>query len=357
MTMHLPLHSLSGFPPANTRLQAFMDFGANPGKLKAWAYLPDVGDGERLPLVVALHGCTQNAPGYDEGSGWSELAERFGFAVLLPEQVRSNNANMCFNWFDPAHTRRRAGEAASIAGMIDALVERHGIDPARVFVTGLSAGGAMTSAMLAAYPDMFAGGAILAGLPHGAAASVGEAFEQMRSARPNARSDGRSIRKASGHSGPWPRVSVWHGTADSVVSPSNADALVRQWQDIHGLPDTPAEEGLVDGYPHRVWRDAAGNALLEEYRITGMGHGAPLATTGECGCGNAGAFMLEAGISSTVHSARAWGLLDHARAAAPRAAAAPARSPAPANAALHGHPRGGVGDVIEKALRAAGLMK
>lgn len=353
--MHLPLHPMAGFTAGSTRLEPFDGFGANPGKLKAWLYAPEESEGTPVPLVVALHGCTQTARGYDDGTGWSELAERFGFAVLLPEQVRANNPNLCFNWFDTAHTRRGAGEARSIARMIESLVERGQVDPARVFITGLSAGGAMTSAMLAAYPEMFAGGAILAGLPHGAAASVGEAFEQMRAPRPNARSDGRAIRKASAHRGPWPRVSIWHGTADRVVSPSNADALVRQWQDIHGLPGIPAEEGLVDGHPHRVWRDAQGRPLLEEYRITGMGHGAALATTGECGCGNAGAFMLEAGISSTVHSARTWGLLEHAarlreKASTPRGrpAAAPS-TPLPARSA--------VAQVIEDALRAAGLMK
>jgi poly(hydroxyalkanoate) depolymerase family esterase len=298
-------------------------------------------------LVVALHGCTQTASAYDTGTGWSGLAEAHGFAVLLPEQQRTNNANLCFNWFEPGNARRRTGEPLSIAQMIDTLVERGIVDPGRVFVTGLSAGGAMTSIMLASYPEKFAGGAILAGLPHGAAASVQEAFQQMRRHAPTSRGSGRSIREAAAHRGPWPAISIWHGTADAVVDPSNAEGILRQWQEIHGVAGEPAEQGLVDGHPRRAWRDADGRLVIEEYRVLGMGHGAPLSVAGECACGETGAFMLEAGISSTLHSARTWGLLDPAL-----PGAKPVRS-----MAKDGPASGGVGQVIESALRAAGLMR
>jgi poly(hydroxyalkanoate) depolymerase family esterase len=260
---------------------------------------------------------------------------------------------LCFNWFEPAHTRRGTGEALSIAQMVEAMVEQHDIDPARVFITGLSAGGAMTSVMLATYPEKFAGGAILAGLPHGAAASVQEALQQMRGHTPSRRTTGRSISDASAHAGRWPAISIWHGTADAVVDPSNSDAILRQWQEVHGLPGAPTETDKVDGHPHRVWRDVSGTLLIEDYRVTGMGHGAALATGGDCGCGEAGAFMLEVGISSTVRSAQAWGLLGKrvcpGKTARPRTDD-PRDPPAP-------HHAGGVGQVIHDALRAAGLMK
>jgi poly(hydroxyalkanoate) depolymerase family esterase len=321
-----------------------------------------------------LHGCTQTAQGYDNGSGWSELAEAHDFAVLFPEQRRSNNANLCFNWFEPADTRRGGGEASTIAQMIDTMIARHGVDGQRVYITGLSAGGAMTSAMLAAYPEKFAGGAILAGLPHGAATSVQEAFQQMRVHTPTRRTSGRSIGEASAHRGGWPTVSIWHGTADSVVDQSNADAIVRQWREVHGLPEAPGETSLVDGHRRRAWRDGSGKLLIEEYRVTGMGHGTPLATSGECGCGQAGAFMLEVGISSTLHSARTWSLLGEqqprqkqARSAAiERLASLPAQ-PSPSSAIEAARPtfvpaamlpsRSRVGQVIEDALRSAGLMR
>jgi poly(hydroxyalkanoate) depolymerase family esterase len=333
------------------RLRAFDRFGSNPGNLGAWCFVPADPDG-LMPLVVVLHGCTQTAHGYDIGSGWSQLAEAHGFAVLYPEQQRANNPNLCFNWFESAHTRRASGEAMSIAQMIEAMIARHGVDPARVFVTGLSAGGAMTSVMLAAYPEKFAGGAVIAGLPHGAATSVQGAFQQMRAHAPSSRTTGAAIKSASPHRGPWPTVSVWHGTADTTVDPSNADAIVKQWREVHALPDAPSETGMVDGQARRAWHDAAGRTVIEDYRIAGMGHGVPLAT-GE-GVGEAGPFMLEAGISSPLHSARTWGLLEPGVVVA-TSAAEPAPSPVPEPIAAPASSQ--IGQVIEQALRSAGLMK
>ena len=162
-----------------------------------FAYVP-----EQLPrapaLVVVLHGCGQTAAAYDFGTGWSTLAKRYGFALLMPEQQRANNANTCFNWFNPGDIARGRGEAASIRQMIARMVADHEIDPRRIYITGLSAGGAMTSVMLAVYPEVFAGGAIIAGLPYGIASNVprstrrhdavdvapGRAYWAISSARP-----------------------------------------------------------------------------------------------------------------------------------------------------------------------------
>lgn len=368
--MRLPLMSInrqkiSRTPQAPGRLSRLNDFGSNPGRLNAWKFVPRlIAAGEAIPLVVVLHGCTQSAAGYDRGSGWSELAAAYGFAVLFPEQQRSNNANLCFNWFEPGDTRRDAGEPLSIAQMVKTMIQTQGVDPRRVFITGLSAGGAMTSVMLALYPDLFAAGAILAGLPHGAAESVQDAFQQMRSPSPSPRTSGTSIRRASRHSGLWPAVSVWHGTADSVVSPSNADAIAKQWKEVHGISDAKPQEDLVEGHPRRAWQNADGKVLVEEYRVTGMGHGAPLATNGECGCGEAGAFMLEVGISSTVNSAKSWGLLKGRRRAVQQSEPATRSKTAqtsPAQDGLGSAPplsaNDGIAEVIESALRRAGLMK
>jgi poly(3-hydroxybutyrate) depolymerase len=191
------------------------------------------------------------------------------------------------------------------------MVRDHHIDQRRVFVTGLSAGGAMTSVMLATYPEMFAAGAIIAGLPFGVASNVREALRGMRvsPARP-AHELGELVRNVSPHGGAWPKVSVWHGSADRTVNPGNANEIVKQWLDVHGLPLAPMSEGTVNGHPHQVWWDGAGETVVESYTITDMAHGTPLgiADSDEERYGVQGAFLIEAGISSSYHIAKFFGL-------------------------------------------------
>ena len=346
--------------PTSTRLVRFGNFGPNPGALDAWVHVPDTA-APGAPLVVVLHGCTQSAAGYDDSSGWSHLADRHGFVVLYPEQQRANNPNLCFNWFSAGDVARGKGEARSIRDMIAAVQARHGTDPQRIFVTGLSAGGAMAAAMLATYPEVFAGGAVIAGLPFGIAQSVPEAFDRMRGhGGPSAAALPELVRRASGHSGPWPTLSVWHGTGDPTVDPSNASALVEQWRTLHGAPAAPSRTDRVAGYPHRVWRDPTGRDVIEEYCITGLGHGTPLDTRASDGSEKAAAHMLEAGISSTRLIARFWNIVpEEAYAAAPRPSPAPSpprpHPPQAEPAAAPGH--SGIAATIDDALRKAGLIK
>jgi feruloyl esterase len=334
-------------------------------------------------LVVVLHGCTQTAAGYDLGAGWSTLADRYGFALLLPEQRRCNNPNGCFNWFQPQHTRRNQGEPLSIRQMIKKSVVDHGIDRRLVFITGLSAGGAMTSVMLACYPEVFAGGAIIAGLPYGAAASVQQAFEMMfQSPSRSPQEWGELVRKASSHRGPWPRVSVWHGNDDKTVIPSNALEILKQWTAVHGLPLSPSIKTRVDGYPREVWINKAGEEIIEAYTINNMAHGTPL-ETGEVegACGSPGPFLLPVGISSSYHIAKFFGIAGARVQAEGNASAvknslkisAQSRQYTAAEPVLEGEildkddepilqqqplpPFADIEGVINKALKAAGLLK
>lgn len=284
-------------------------FGSNPGNLRMFSYVPS-----RLAanpaLVVVLHGCAQTAADYNLGAGWSTLADRYGFALLLPEQQRSNNPNGCFNWFDTADIQRGKGEALSIRQMVEKIVVDRGIDRQCVFITGLSAGAAMTSVMLACYPEVFAGGAIIGGVPYGAATNVQQALKSMsHSPARSAQEWGDLVRAAATHDGPWPLVSVWHGSADTTVIPSNAREILKQWTNVHGLPITPSVQLVVDGYPREVWVNREGDELIESYSITHMAHGTPLATgESEGECGAAGPFLLEVGISSSYHIAKFFGL-------------------------------------------------
>jgi poly(hydroxyalkanoate) depolymerase family esterase len=348
-------------------------FGANPGDLRMFSFVPD--DLAPKPaLVVVLHGCGQTAADYDLGAGWSMLAKHYGFALLMPEQQSSNNANRCFNWFNPEDTARDSGEACSIRQMIARMVGDHAIDAHAIFVTGLSAGGAMTSVMLATYPEIFAGGAVIAGLPFGVATNVREALSGMFQSSSRAAGElGDLVRNASNHKGPWPKLSVWHGSADRTVNPANANEIVKQWLDVHHLPAAPMSEADVDGYPRQIWWNADGETVIESYTITDMAHGTPLGIgDNDEHYGAQGAFLIEAGISSSYHIANFFGLtgwIHQSKTSSNRAA----KGTAPGIAAVlsplatlngHSEPPGqpgrhaiDVGAVITRALTAAGLMK
>lgn len=356
-------------------LEEVTGFGANPGALRMFTFVPPHLQKPRA-LVVVLHGCGQTAASYDLGAGWSTLAKHYGFTLLMPEQQRVNNGNACFNWFNPEDMTRGSGEAQSIHEMIAHMAEAHRIDARRVFITGLSAGGGMTSVMLATYPEVFAAGAVIAGLPYGIASNLREALGGMfhSPARP-ARELGDLVRNASDHRGPWPKISVWHGSADRTVNPGNANEIVKQWLDLHDLPEAPMAETNVDGYPRQAWWNSDGETLVESYAITDMAHGTPLGLAdNDQRYGVEGAFLIEAGISSSYHIAKFFGLTDwiaDAAEADAKPATKPALSPAPhlarsIRASAADQPaepkRGGrrgfdLGQIITRALTAAGLMK
>lgn len=366
--------TFSDDPDRADRLSTLTTFGTNPGGLRAHFYTPP-GIRPGAPLVVVLHGCTQNAAGYDHHSGWSELADRAGFVLLYPEQQHANNPNLCFNWFHPEDTRRNHGEALSIRQMIEAMILAHDLDRSRVFVTGLSAGGAMASVMLATYPEVFAGGGIIAGLAYGRATTVPEAFSCMHGH--GSASDGelwRLLRDASGHSGPWPKVTIWQGSADHTVVPSNAEDIAAQWRSAHKLEAVASRTERQGTRWRRIWCNAAGEALIELNTVAAMGHGTPLGDE----LGTPGPYMLDVGISSTWEIARFWGIVeaggrspdvvpdmsDASRAVFPKPGTRPSgvrgagASDPPARPAIHSLAReSSVRKIIEDALRSAGLMR
>ncbi|MGP3977502.1 extracellular catalytic domain type 1 short-chain-length polyhydroxyalkanoate depolymerase [Streptomyces sp. 8N114] len=292
---------------ATAALEPVTDFGSNPGALSMYRYTPD-GLGAGRPVVVVLHGCTQNAATYFDGAGWQQAADKHGFSVVAPQQETANNANRCFNWFQSGDTGRGSGEALSVRQMVDRTVRDLDADPSRVYVTGLSAGGGMTSALLAAYPDTFAGGGVIAGLPHGCATSLVGAYSCMNpgvSKTPDQWGD--LVRAAHPvHTGPRPRVSVWHGTADTTVVPRNATESVKQWTNVLGADQTAdATHQLPGGTTQSDYQDSDGQVAVRSYLVDGMNHGTPV-KPGE-GCGKAGAHFLDT-VCSTSYLTRDWNL-------------------------------------------------
>jgi poly(hydroxyalkanoate) depolymerase family esterase len=235
-------------------------------------YVPnqDYADGRR-PLVVMLHGGTQDPDDFAAGTRMNALAEEHGFLVAYPSQCKSANPSLCWNWFKPEDQVRGAGEPSIIAGITSEIVSEYDIDPQRVFVAGLSAGGAMAGVMAAAYPEVYAAVGVHSGLPYRSATDVASAFAAMRgdTGLPSRR---QKTRPASDHA-LRPRTIVFHGDADHIVHPSNAAKIVEQHtKGGDTLERANARSSASRTYTRAVTRDKTGTAVVEQWIIHGSGH-------------------------------------------------------------------------------------
>ena len=300
---------LGGVTQAVT-LTEVTNFGSNPGALKMFTFVPS-GLPSGAPLVVVLHGCTESASSYSTETEWGNLAGRFGFAVVFAEQESANNSLSCFNWFQPSDTSRGQGEALSIKQMVDNMKSTRGSDPARVFVTGISAGGIMTEVMMATYPDVFAGGAVMSGAPYACAASLTDANTcQMGNVSHTPQQWGDLVRNAfPGYSGPYPRLVAFHGSMDTTVAPADLQQSVDQWSNVLGIDETADVSETFRTATHKVFRDAAGHSRIETYLISGMGHALTVdpGTNPDQG-GATGAFSEDHDIYSSFYAAQFFGL-------------------------------------------------
>lgn len=219
-----------------------------------------------LPLIVMLHGCMQNPEDFALGTGMNELAEKRGCLVAYPKQPTSANNMACWNWFSPKDQARDSGEAGIIAGIVREIIAQHAVDPNRVFVAGLSAGGAMAAILAANYPDLFAAAGIHSGLPYGAANNVGSAFTSMRKG-----ANKESVLAVD--SGV--RTIVFHGDADRTVHPANGELIVAAARAGLAAAREETTEGRTAGgvaYKRTVIAGASGAPQIEHWSLEGVGH-------------------------------------------------------------------------------------
>jgi poly(hydroxyalkanoate) depolymerase family esterase len=244
-------------------------YTGDAGTLHYKLYVPGGQRRGALPLVVMLHGCTQSPDDFAAGTRMNDLAEAEGFLVLYPAQSGAANAQRCWNWFRPQDQRRDGGEPALIAGATRAVMQDHKVDPRRVYVAGLSAGGAAAAIMGAAYPELYAAVGVHSGLACGAAHDMVSAFTAMRQGAWMPAPSANETRAAR----IMPTI-VFHADADATVHPRNGDQVIAQ---AGGAADlrTEAQEGRAPGgHPYRrtVHRDGSGAIVLEQWLIQGGGH-------------------------------------------------------------------------------------
>ena len=242
-------------------------FGNPAGNRPYKLYVPSGYHGQPVPLIVMLHGCTQSPDDFAAGTRMNAAAEQHVCLVAYPGQTSMANMQKCWNWFSEADQHRDAGEPSLIAGITREVMRTHAVDPARVYVAGLSAGGALAAVMGNAYPDLYAAIGVHSGLACGAARDMQSAFTAMQR--------GGAVPQASG--GPQSRLVpaiVFHGDRDTTVNPRNADAVVEQ--SAHGASlDTQSEDGQVaDGHAYRRTRriDADGRTVIEQWTVHGAAH-------------------------------------------------------------------------------------
>ena len=277
-----------------------IDFGDNPGALSASYFSPK---NPSSNLVVLLHGCEQNGQLLANHSGLMALANKHHFSLLIPQQSYANNIKKCFNWFSPQDTRLNLGEMLSIKNMI--LTTQEQLNTKHVYILGLSAGGAMSSAILVNYPELFTAGAVIAGLPFPCADNLTKAISCMRKGPPQPASElALMVKKTQPKRQLWPRLTVWTGDSDNVVNPINAEKLARQWARLKQLQRPPVTS-KANGIHITQWQDNLNNIAVELVQIPGLSHGMAINPEIKNG-GEPAPFILSAPVSSAVEIVKFW---------------------------------------------------
>jgi len=267
------------------------EFGDNPGQLTASYYQPEQPSDN---LVVLLHGCGQNGEAFAKQSGFVDQAKSKHFSLLIPQQHKSNNATVCFNWFSQADQDKDKGETLSIVNMIKSTKKK--VKANKVFIAGLSAGGAMTSSLMIHYPELFTAGSVISGIPYPCADNLIKAISCMKSG-----SDlpAKQLAKAvHTENTDWPELTVISGTEDTIVNSKNSEQMALQWGYLTGeVESTPM---AIDDVQSLKYGDKSELVL-----IPNLGHGMPV-NPNVNGGGTEAPFILKSPISAAVYLANKW---------------------------------------------------
>jgi poly(hydroxyalkanoate) depolymerase family esterase len=318
----LPAFLLSIFLSFSLSTQAQLvrvkKFGTDPGRLKMYLHTPPGSDAKaRMPLVVVLHGCLQNAKIVANQSGWNKLADEYGFRVLYPQQRVINNPMQCFCIYRRDDIEKGKGENYSIKEMIEEVERENNTDSARVFVTGLSAGALMAVSVMADYPETFAAGAVFAGAPYKSVTNIWTGLLTSYGWRAKRPADWAALVRGQNpdYHGAYPRMIIYQGKMDVVVNKNNGKQLVKQWTVLHGISQTPdetirhfARSGPVE---RNIYNDSSGYPAVIYYRLRGVGHALPV-DPGRCAQqgGRLTAFSRDINYNSAYWTAVDFGLIE-----------------------------------------------
>lgn len=285
-------------PARAAALEQVTSFGTNPSNLDMYVYRPD-GLPAHPPLVVAVHWCTGSASAMYSGTQFAALADQHKFIVIYPSSTHSDK---CFDVSSPAALTRNGGsDPVGIRSMVTYAEQNYGVDADRIYATGVSSGAMMTNVLLADYPDVFKAGVAFAGVPYTCFAT-GSTTNRWNSecstgqTTKTAQAWGDLVRANNpGYSGPWPRMQLWHGTADETLNYNNFGEQIKQWTNVNGLTQTPTRtDSPATGQTRTQYADSGGTVLVEGHSLAGVTHNLPISAAAAIAF-----FGLDAGSSPT----------------------------------------------------------
>ncbi|MBF6023956.1 extracellular catalytic domain type 1 short-chain-length polyhydroxyalkanoate depolymerase [Lysobacter niastensis] len=311
--MALACAAFSASACAQATLTEDTGFGTNPGQLRMFHYVPaDLPAG--APLVVVAHGCMQTAQGIADTSGWTTLADRHKVALVFPQTSKENEPFAgCFRTWLPEHQAREAGEPLSVRQMVERMRKRFKVSASRTYITGMSSGGHLTNVMLATYPDVFAAGAPQSSFPYKCAMAFDQLAPCAKGERDyTARQWGDLARSGHpGYRGPWPKVQIWHGSADPVIQFPGQRQQVLQWTDVHGIDAVADKDDELLGRARSSYDATSGGTVVQTITVQGMGHAVAIDPgTGAQQCGTTGPYAADVDICAAYWIGRFFGVVE-----------------------------------------------